>query len=183
MADEIEGTEAPASKAPEKNPLVAILLVTNIIGLGLIAFLQFKAHKREASRPSLRDVVKAQMKELENEVKEDMDAEANKGSDVEGKLLPLDGFTANLSQGDGPRRFVRLKIVLKFDVASREDEFKSRKPQIRDAIISILNSKRPEDLLKMEGKSFLKQEIKSAINSFLIDGQVIDVYYIGFQIN
>jgi len=37
--------------------------------------------------------------------------------------------------------------------------------------------------MKREGKSFLKEEIKAAINAFLVDGKIEDVYYIGFQIN
>ena len=97
--------------------------------------------------------------------------------------MPLDRFTANLAQGDGPRRFVNLNLVLKFSQDSKEEEFKARKPQIRDTIISILNSKRPEDLLKVEGKKYLKEEIKSSINAFLLDGHIMDVFYMGFQIN
>ncbi|MCY4643365.1 MAG: flagellar basal body-associated FliL family protein [Bacteriovoracales bacterium] len=103
--------------------------------------------------------------------------------DGEGILLPLDSFTANLAQGDGPRRFIRFNAVLKFTRDSLEEEFRARKPQIRDSIISILNSKRPNDLLKKEGKDYLKEEIKSSINSFLVDGKVLAVYYVGFQIN
>ena len=62
-------------------------------------------------------------------------------------------------------------------------EVEARKPQIRDTIISILNSKRPEDILKRDGKLYLKQEIKSAVNAFLVDGKVEDIFYVGFQIN
>ena len=45
------------------------------------------------------------------------------------------------------------------------------------------STKRADDLLKKEGKSFLKEEIKASINSFLVDGRVEDIYYISFQIN
>ena len=78
-------------------------------------------------------------------------------------------------------RYIRLNTVLKFSKESNEQEFKARKPQIRDSIIGILNSKRPEDLLKIEGKKFLKEEFKAAINSFLVDGHVIDVFYVNFS--
>ena len=98
-------------------------------------------------------------------------------------LLPLDSFTVNLAQGEGPRRYVRLDAVLKMSDDAKVPEFEARKPQIRDAIISILNTKRADDLLKKEGKSFLKEEIKNSINSFLVDGRVEDIYYISFQIN
>ncbi len=92
-------------------------------------------------------------------------------------------MTVNLAQGDGPRRFLRFNAVLKFSKDSSEEEFKARGAQIKDSIITLLNSKRPQDLLTVEGKNYLKEEIKSSINSFLVDGSVVDVYYVGFQIN
>jgi flagellar FliL protein len=76
-----------------------------------------------------------------------------------------------------------MTTVLSFSNATNQEEFKARKAQIRDSIISILNSKRPEDLLKVEGKQYLKSEIKSAINSYFVDGEVQDVFYTSFQIN
>ena len=72
---------------------------------------------------------------------------------------------------------------MKFDKKHSQKEFDARKPQIRDTIISILNSKRPKDLLEKQGKEYLKEEIKSAINNFMIDGTVTDIFYVGFQIN
>jgi flagellar FliL protein len=69
-------------------------------------------------------------------------------------LLPLDSFTVNLAQGEGPRRYVRLDAVLKMSDDAKAPEFEARKPQIRDTIISILNTKRADDLLKKEGKGY-----------------------------
>ena len=47
----------------------------------------------------------------------------------------------------------------------------------------MLNAKKPEELLKREGKEYLKEEIKAAINNFMIDGHLEDIFYVGFQIN
>ena len=66
---------------------------------------------------------------------------------------------------------------------SKEDEFRGRKAQIRDTIITLINAKRAKDILKLDGKNSLKEEIKASINTFLIDGSVIDIYYIDFQVN
>lgn len=187
MADEETNEEAGGEKSgktsgsSQKNPLATILLLLNAIGLGAVAYFQYSAHQREMARPSIHDIVKTELKIQQGDGNEDIEAIEKKES--EGILLTLHPFTANLAQGDGPRRYVRLNAVLKFSKDSKEAEFNARKPQIRDTIISILNSKRPEDLLKIEGKSYLKEEIKAAINSFLVDGNVVDVYYVGFQIN
>lgn len=181
MAEEEKGA-AEASKSGS-NPLLSILLIANALIMGAVAYFQYESHVREAKRPSFRDIMKAEMKEIKKEEEAEESEQIGSAKDEDGTLFPLDGFTANLAQGDGPRRFLRLQAVLKFSKDSNEEEFKARKPQIRDSIISILNSKRPEDLLRPAGKNYLKEEIKAAINSFLVDGNIIDIYYVGFQIN
>lgn len=174
--------QPPANKIPgAKNPLLTVLVLVNTIGLAGIAYFQFTMFQKTSTQPSVQDVVKAELKaSMESE---DTKSATGEAVEEDGILFPLEGFTANLAQGDGPRRFVRMNAVLKFSKDSKEEEFKARKPQIRDSIISTLNSKRPEDLLKLEGKNYLKEEIKAAINGFLVDGHVIDVYYVSFQIN
>ena len=181
MAEEEKVESAPAPGG--RSPLVALMLIVNAGLIAVVGFMQYKAHLREQARPCIIDVVKAQMKELTDETEEDPEGEEILNREEQGLLLPLEGFTANLAQGDGPRRYVRINMVLKFSSDSQESEFKAKTPQIRDSVISLLNAKRPEDLLRKEGKNYLKEEIKASINTFLIDGNVIDVYYVGFQIN
>lgn len=176
MAD--ESVEEGTSQS-QKNPLLTILLVLNVILMGAVAFFQWKAHDKLSKQPSIQDVVTKIMEDQKGTAEGEETGEA---VEEDGIPLSLDGFTANLAQGDGPRRFVRLSVVLKFSKDSSEDEFKARRPQIRDVIITTLNSKRPEDLLKAEGKRFLKEEIKAAINPFLVDSRVIDVYLVNFQV-
>lgn len=174
---------APAAAPSQKSPIVTLLLALNLAVMGAVAFLQYQSFQKTANEPSINDVIKAEMKSAMADKEKEENKDGKDHPPAEGQLFPLEGFTANLAQGDGPRRFVRLNAVLKFSSDSKEAEFKARKPQIRDTIISILNAKRPEDLLKKEGKTYLKEEIKAAINSFLIDGKIDDIYYVGFQIN
>ncbi len=178
-----EKKDSPSASSG-KNPLLLVLVIVNTLVTGFIASMQWSAHSKRASEPNIKDVIKTEMQaQLQNEEKNSKNEVAGKAKEEDGLLFPLEAFTANLAQTDGPRRYVRLNTVLKFKKSSSEEEFKARQPQIRDAIISILNSKRPNDLLNAEGKEFLKEEIKSAINNFLVDSTVIDVYYVGFQIN
>ncbi|MFL5786173.1 MAG: flagellar basal body-associated protein FliL [Bacteriovoracaceae bacterium] len=175
---------ATASGAPSgKNPLLTILMVVNIIAISAIAYFQWRFMQMEANRPDLTRLLKEQK---DGTVVVDTEAAGEQKTEELVKkenLLTLDSFTVNLASGEGPRRYVRLDAVLKMSDDAKAPEFEARKPQIRDTIISILNTKRAEDLLKKEGKSFLKEEIKSSINSFLVDGKVEDIYYISFQIN
>ena len=169
-----EDTSKP--KAVSRSPLVLILLLVNLIALGGLGYLQLKLFKQLEKQETVEDLINAdkdtEKNPLEVALKKD-----------DGVLVPLQTFTANLAQGDGPRRFVRMDAVLKFDKNHNKKEFEARMPQIRDVIISLLNSKRPRDLLDQNGKNFLKEEIKSSINNFIINGSVLDVYYVGFQIN
>ena len=102
---------------------------------------------------------------------------------TDGLMYPIDSFTANLAQGEGPKRYIRIALVLKFTKETKKEEVDSRKPQISDAIISMLNAKKAEELLKREGKEYLKEEIKTAVNNFMVDGHLEDIFYVGFKIN
>lgn len=180
MAEDTKPGEV--STPSSKNPLLMILMVVNILAMGAVAYFQWRFMEMEAKRPDLTQL----LREKNTEASDDSEAAGEqKTADVVKKenLLPLDSFTVNLAQGEGPRRYVRLDAVLKMSDDAKAAEFEARKPQIRDTIISILNTKRAEDLLKKEGKSYLKEEIKASINSFLVDGRVEDIYYISFQIN
>lgn len=164
----------------QKNPLVALLLLINTVGLGVVAFFQYQFMEMEAKRPDLGELLKQARSTSSDElISEDKPLETISRE----SLVNLETFTVNLAQGDGPRRYARLNVVLKLDDDSEIAEVEARKPQIRDTIIGILNSKRPEDILKRDGKLYLKEQIKSAVNSFLIDGKVVDIFYVGFQIN
>lgn len=177
-----EDTKPGQVLPPSKNPLLTLLMVVNIVAMGTVAYFQWRFMDMEAKRPDLTQL----LKEKDAPVSASDDAtDEQKTTEVVKKenLLPLDSFTVNLAQGEGPRRYVRLDAVLKMSEDAKAPEFEARKPQIRDTIISILNTKRADDLLKKEGKSYLKEEIKASINSFLVDGRVEDIYYISFQIN
>ncbi len=178
--DQQESQEEVKAEKSQKNPLVALLLIINAIALSAVAFMQYQYFQNESKKPDLATLLQegrtAQMNGEESEFKptESISKES---------LVDLQTFTVNLAQGDGPRRYVRLNAVLKMSEDSELTEVEARKPQIRDTVISILNSKRPEDVLKRDGKVYLKEQIKSAINSFLVDGKVVDIFYVNFQVN
>ncbi len=181
MADEEDLLKDPPQTGASKNPLLLLIVLLNTILMGAIAFFQFQSLEEKRNTKSVEEIVKAVLNEGTDEAEKL--GKTGEAKEISGKLLSLEPFTANLSQGEGPRRYLRLNAVLRFSSDSNEEEFSSRTPQMRDVIISTLNSKRPEDLLKSEGKLYLKEELKSAINSFLINGKVEDIYYVGFQIN
>lgn len=185
MADEETNQELASPSKPQssKNPLLTILLLVNTLIMGAVGYFQYQSFLKVSSQESVQDILKAQNSQGQDGVYSEDFENTGEAKKDDGILFPLDPFTANLAQGDGPRRFIRLNAVLKFSADSSEAEFNARKPQIRDTIISTLNSKRSEDLLESTGKEILKEELKAAINTFLVDGRVEDIFYVGFQIN
>ena len=156
MAGETKQTQS-------KSPLLTILVILNTIviaGIGTLQYLMFQKHRPEMSIEDLLRLEVQDAADIDN-IRENTDS-----LEEDGILFPLESFTANLAQGEGPRRYVRMVVVLKLSSNSSEEEFQSRKPQIRDTIIGILNAKRPEDILATEGKNHLKEEMKYSINSF-----------------
>lgn len=159
-----------------KEFIIIIFLILNMCVVLGVAFMQFQSHQREVSNLRVNDFIKSQR------VKEDR-TDTGEAVEKAGILLSLDPFTVNLAENTGPRRYLRLKVVLKFSMRSDPDEFKSHIPQIRDSIINTINTKRAEDLFKVDGKQYLKEEIQATINAFLVNGNVINIFYVSFQIN
>jgi flagellar FliL protein len=196
LAEENKKAEAEAPSAGSgKNPLLVILVVVNTLAVAGIGFFQFQNHKKLTAVTTATDVLQQQLATEaaggeekaegggEAGAKEGAAGAGKEGVKAEGLMYPIDPFTANLAQDGGPKRYIRISLVLKFNKETKKEEVDARKPQISDAIISMLNAKKPEELLKKEGKEYLKEEIKTAVNNFLVDGHLEDIFYVGFQIN
>ena len=63
-----------------------------------------------------------------------------------------------------------------------EGEVTSKMPEVRNVIIDLFNSKRPQDLATPELRDYLKDEIKNAINGFMVSGKVRGVYFTNFAL-
>ena len=50
-------------------------------------------------------------------------------------------------------------------------------------IIDLFNSKRPADLATAEGRDYLKDEIRNAINTFMVSGKVKGVFFTNFAMS
>lgn len=198
LAEDKKNVDLDEKAAPSgKNPLLVVLVIVNTVAVLAIGFFQFQNHKKLNSVTTTTDIMQQQLAADAGHGAAPKEGEAGgggehggaaagaKGSEAktEGLLYPIDPFTANLAQGEGPRRYIRISLVLKFTKETKKEEVDARKPQISDTIISMLNAKKPEELLKREGKEYLKEEIRTSINNFLIDGHLEDIYYVGFQIN
>jgi flagellar protein FliL len=106
-----------------------------------------------------------------------------------GAVVSVDTFIVNLSDPGGNRY---LRVTMDLELAGKPadksagktagDELAKRMPQIRDAILMILSTKRYVDISTPEGKTALREEILNAANGLLASSQISRIYFKEFVI-
>ena len=79
-------------------------------------------------------------------------------------------------------RFCKIDIALGVSPRKAHNLLKVQNPRLRDAVIQILISKTVEEMDSPEDREFIKDEIRFAINEFLPEGEVLEVYFLDFLI-
>ncbi len=99
-------------------------------------------------------------------------------------IFQLDDFRLNTADVDEPH-FLRVKLSLAYDGQNKKlaTELSERTQQIRDIILTILNSKEKQDIETESQKEGLKEEIKKQINNVLTTGVINDIYYDEFIVS
>ena len=185
MADNEERTtkENESNPKKKKSPIVLILIIVVLLAVigGAVAF--FVLGKKDDAGAK---------KEASTEVSEE---------NAKLEVYEFDTFVVNLAKASN---FLRTTILVEYDpsVLSGGDEedkeekggegevdskslpklFEKRDAMIRDAIISTLSYKTPNELLTQEGKEALKEELVNAINEALglEESVVVSVYFKDF---
>ena len=193
--------------ATKESKLGTILTVLNLLitlGIGGVVYTQFQKDKHRESVSDI-DTSAEGAKADEHGAPAEGHGEVKHGEPAQGeaahgeagahgeaaapkksgpKVLTLDQFTVNLSTTVGtPPRFARVVIAIEVPSDDTSQELTQKMPQVRNAVIDLFNSKRPADLQTGEGRNFLKEEIRNALNSFLVTGKVKGVFFSNFQVS
>lgn len=198
MAEDKKDKAEKADAAPEAaapagggSKIAVILTIVNLlvtVGIGAVVFIQFQKDKHHES-----------VSDISTEAEhggggggehggggggEHGEAAATSKKSSETKIVTLEQFTVNLSTtvGTAPR-FARVVIAVELASDDTVQEMNTKMPQVRNAIIDLFNSKRPADLQTGEGRNFLKEEIRNALNSFLVTGKAKGVFFSNFQVS
>jgi flagellar FliL protein len=112
---------------------------------------------------------------------DEKNAEKPKAEEI-GKIVSMDTFIVNLADPGG-NRYLRLTMDLEV-VGGKpaEEEMAKRVPQLRDAILMILPTKRYADICTTEGKTAIREELTSAVNGLLASAKVARIYFKEFVI-
>ena len=146
--------------------LIAVLFVL-VLGMGGGMFMMWNK----------LSIVSAQAAKFEG----DPNAEKPKAEEI-GKVVSLDTFIVNLADPGGSRY---LRVTMDLDMAGgkpAEEEMTRRVPQLRDAILMILPTKRYADISTTDGKTALREELTTAINGLLSSAKISRIYFKEFVI-
>jgi flagellar FliL protein len=205
VAKEESKKEEAAVEAPKADgggsklaPILGIVNLLLTLGIGAVIFLQFQKDKHKESVSDIQPNVEEHAAPSEQGAPAEHGAPAGEhgapAKDAHGnpiaakqvgpKIVTLEQFTVNLSTTVGtPPRFARVVIAVELPSEDTSTELTQKMPQVRNAVIDLFNSKRPGDLQNGEGRNFLREEIRNALNSFLITGKVKGVFFSNFAIS
>ena len=104
-----------------------------------------------------------------------------------GPTIDLEAFVVNLRDVDRKRY---LKVTMELELENNKKiskklkkEVEAKLPALRDAIITLLSNKKSADITTTEGKYKLKKDILSILNSKLVTGKVVNIYFTEFVIS
>ncbi|WP_372656880.1 flagellar basal body-associated protein FliL [Hydrogenophaga sp.] len=78
-------------------------------------------------------------------------------------FLPLENMVVNLADAGGTR-FTQLGITLQIDSAKTGEDLKVYMPSIRNSILLLISQRSAEEMLQVQGKEKLSQDIIAAIS-------------------
>ena len=151
--------DAPADAKPKKSKKLLFIIigvvVLALVGGGAAFFLMKKGHAEEGEdgAPAAEEA-----HEPPPPPKHDPKAPPT--------FLPLDAMVVNLAD-DGGNRFVQLAITLQLDDPKIAEDMKIYMPAIRNGILMLISQRTAEQMLVVEGKEDLTQDIIGEISAVM----------------
>lgn len=144
--------EAPPKKSKKKLIIIVVALVM-LLAVGVVAALLLlkPAHPPEEAN-------------ADGHAKSD--SEKTEMPAAPPKFVELGTFTTNLAPEEGDR-FVQVVISLKISRPELEEQINASKPEIMHRVNMMLQSKMPSELVNVEGKARLAEQIKVQIQHVL----------------
>jgi len=168
MAEEEKVNQEQEKKENGKRKFVFLLLIVLLVVAGGGAAYKFLVLDKKRA-------AEAKEKQAEKIIEE------IKATENVGVMFDLGTFVVNLSDPD-IEKYLKVSIVLELKDQKVQQEAQKRLPEIKDAITTLLLTKRSADIRTPEGIEFLKEEIAKRVNAILPLGGVKNVYFTEFII-
>ncbi|OCC16099.1 Flagellar biosynthesis protein FliL [Dissulfuribacter thermophilus] len=174
MAKEKKGKEQAEGTEKKKKPLLLFIIIGVVVlllcGAGAYFFL--------FSGPSDQEIAQ----EIQQEQQQGESSQPVKQSSPEiGVMFSMDPFVVNLADPKA-RHFVKATITLELVNDEVKDKADKLLPRIRNDIILLLSSQTLEDVITMEGKIRLRDEIMARVSRILGKDAVKNVYFAQFVV-
>lgn len=170
--EEGQEEEAPAAAPPPQPkgsvlrylPLVIVLLVLQSVG----GYFFVRWHLGREFEPEIEADESGRVRTLPD-------------SDEPEASLELGRIVAN-PRSDQARLFVVAEVTLAVGPSGAVSEMEDERnvDRVRDQVVAALSGATPEELASREGREVVKEDIKSRINDFLYEGQVMEVFFSSF---
>jgi flagellar FliL protein len=159
-----DGKEEAAEAAPKKKGklllfiIIGVLLVVFAVGGGAAYFLLKKKPAEDADAED--DGGRAPKKEL----KADKEHPPKPPT-----YLKLETFTTNLlpEAPEQPPQYIQVVVELRVPEPTDAEQLKGYMPELRDKILRLLTSRKPSQLVSLEGKDALAAEIRATANRLI----------------
>ena len=160
-------TEIPQPQARPVRGLLAFVLVLLVSGAGgywiYLNFFQEKPVQSLVMNEGAQTAISPQLRQ------------------TPGVMFPLEPFLVNLSKSNG-KRFLKVTLTLELSSPGVKAEVDENLKKILDSVLILLSSKTFEQVISVQGKFRLKDEITTRVNRFLVLGHVKNVYFSEFVI-
>jgi flagellar FliL protein len=151
--------DAPADAKPKKSKkllfIIIGVLVLALVGAGAAFFVLKKKHSADESEDGAHA----------DETHETA-APPKRDPKTPPTFLPLDSMVVNLADPGG-NRFVQLGITLQLEEAKIAEDMKPYMPAIRNAILMLISQRTAEQMLAVEGKEDLSQNIIAEVSHIM----------------
>ncbi len=185
--EEAPDGDMPSAPKKAKNKLALIIIIAvlllALIGVGGYLAVTMLGSKKAVKGGAEHAAPTAEGERSGGEAKsgEAGGGEAGGGEGKMGVFVSLDPFIVNLASDSG-KRYLKITMQLELARPDMAAEVNNRMPQIKDAVITVLSSKTADDLLTIEGKFRLKEQVLTRINNTLTSGVVKNIFFVEFVI-
>ncbi len=168
---------------------IGVVLVLGGVGLGVVLSGGFEKEAPEASEVAdawashgeASERHEASLEKLEVIEETAQDAEEVAEPERIGPRYQLKTFIVNITDRDRDR-YLKIKAELELSNDRVAKELDSRRPQLRDLVISLLGSQSFEEVRSIEGKDILREEILQRINAVLTTGKARRIFFTEFVV-
>lgn len=172
------GGDAPAPSGPNQK-LVFLVLIFNviaIIGVGAIVYL---GNSKRSSTVTLADVAAQKDGASTHGGAGAGDSHGASKGETKVNHFIKEAFTVNLTGPQG-NKYAKVDVEIEVDDDFVKEEIERLRPKIRDFILVVLSSKTSDQIESIDGRNFLREEIRNKINGYLSRGQVKNVFFTQF---